>query len=135
MRYRLFLISIIFILAGCSIDTVSKKKVNISFDKKFTNKGFSLIYKDDLFEDKTLNKKLDERSLSIFHNTLKKNSTVKITNMLNNKIVIAKVEAQIPYPSFYNSVISSRIANEIELNPDEPYIEISLVTNNSSFKS
>ena len=37
------------------------------------------------------------------------------------------------YPSFFNSVVSTRIAKEIEINENEPYIEISEIVNNSSF--
>ena len=133
MQYRIFLITLFLFLTNCSIDNISKKKINISLEKKFTNKGFSLIYDEELFKNKIVNKKLDNRSLSIFHNTLKKNSTVKVTNISNNKIVLAKVSATTNYPIFFNSVISKRIANEIELDINEPYIEISLVSNSSSF--
>ena len=133
MQYRIFLITLFLFLTNCSIDNISKKKINVSLEKKFTNKGFSLIYDEKLFKNKIVNKKLDNRSLSIFHNTLKKNSTVKVTNISNNKIVLAKVSATTNYPIFFNSVISKRIANEIELDINEPYIEISLVSNSSSF--
>ena len=43
------------------------KKVNIDFSNKYKNAGFSLIYKEELDI-----KKLDNRSLTIFHKTLKK---------------------------------------------------------------
>ncbi len=133
MQFRLLTISLFILLTSCGVDTISKKKVVFNLDKKFSNKGFALIYNENLIEKKILTKKLDDRSLSILHNNLKKNSTIKITNMLNNKIVIANVAAKTSYPVFYNSVISNRIANELELDINEPYIEISLITNESSF--
>ena len=38
-------------------------------------------------------KKLDHRSLQIFHKTLKAKSQVKITNPLNNKSLIAEIKS------------------------------------------
>ena len=40
-----------------------------------------------------INKKIDNRSYLIFHKNLKRNSSVKITNLLNNKSIIAKVKS------------------------------------------
>ena len=35
---------------------------------------------------------MDDRSLSIYHKTLKRNSNIKITNLKNNKTIIVKVK-------------------------------------------
>ena len=78
-------------------------------------------------------KKLDNRSLKIFHKTLKKNSSVKLTNPLNNKSLIATVKTKDNFSNFYNSVISKRIAEILELDLNEPYIEITLISKNSTF--
>ena len=51
----------------------------------------------------------------IFQSNLKKNTDVKITNLLNNKSILAKVGAN-STSKFYNSVISKRIYDELELN-------------------
>ena len=99
----------------------------------YSNKGFALLYKDDLKKNKLLNKKIDERSLIIFQKNLKKNTSVKITNLLNNKTILAKVGSDSRYPNFYNSVISQRIFDELELNENEPYVEVSTVSENSTF--
>jgi len=66
-------------------------------------------------------------------NMKKKNTNVKITNLLNNKSLLAKVGVNSNYPRFYNSVISKRIYQELELDENEPYIEIVAVSNNSTF--
>ena len=129
LRNILFLICFIFIF-GC--DNYSKNdstKLNLKPDKKFRNTGFSLIYNDNLKL-----KKLDSRSLQIFHKSLKRNSLVKITNPLNNKSLIAEVKSnKVKFSNFYNSVITSRIAEALELNLNEPYIEITLISKNSTF--
>ena len=78
-------------------------------------------------------KKIDERSLIIFQEILKINTQVKITNILNNKSLIAKVGKKSSYPSFNNSVISKRIAKDLDLDLNEPYVEIIEIHKNTSF--
>ena len=132
MIYRIFLIFFaLLFLNGCKINS---SKIN--YDKKeftkYSNIGFTLIY--DNFESKSVvSKKLDDRSLLIFNNKLKKNSTVKITNLLNDKSIIAKVKSNANYPIFYNSVISKRISDELEISLEEPYIKIVYIPDNSVF--
>jgi len=134
MNYKNFLyIIIILFLTNCSTDTVNKKKVSYDFHKKFTSKGFTLIYSDDLLKNKIISKKIDQRGLIIFQRNLKKGTTVKITNILNNKTLIAKVGGDATYPNFNNSVITSRIAMVLEINTKEPYIEITSIPENSMF--
>jgi len=133
MNYKKLII-IFFFLSSCSTNNINKFK-----DKKtvhmqiYSNKGFALLYKDNLKKSKLLNKKIDERSLIIFQKNLKKNTSVKITNLLNNKSILAKVGSDSRYPNFYNSVISQRIFDELELNENEPYVEVSTVSENSTF--
>ena len=93
-------------------------------DNPFINKGFGLIYNDKFYNNLIISKKIDERSLVIFQKNLKKNTFVKITNILNNKSVIATVGIDADYPLFNNAVLSLRIADEIGLNENEPYVEI-----------
>ena len=79
-------------------------------------------------------KKLEERSLKIYHKSLKKRSIIKITNPENGKYLIAEVKSNKEnFSNFYNSILSLRIANELELDLSEPYIKIVLVAKNSTF--
>ena len=128
----IFYILISLILAGCSTNTVTKSKNNFKINL-YSNKGFALVYDDNLYKKKIISKKLDSRSLKIFQKNLKKNTTVKIRNMINEKTLIAKVGSKASYPSFNNSVISSRIAKELNLTQEEPYIEIISIPDNSMF--
>ena len=127
---------IIIFLLTCSCAT---NNINKSVDKKiihqqvYNNKGFALLYKEDLKKQKLINRKIDERSLIIFQKNLKRNTSIKITNLLNNKSILAKVGSNSKYPNFYNSVISQRIYDELELNENEPYVEISTISENSTF--
>ena len=103
---------------------------NYIFDRDYKNQGFALIYNEDLFTEK----KIDNNSLSIFHKKIKKNSFVKITNPFNDLSITAKVVSnKIEYPEFYNSVITQRIVEELSIDINEPYIDLSLISNDSTF--
>ena len=133
MHFKNFLHILIFLIfASCSSDTLTKSQIKLD-NSVYSNKGFALVYDDILYESKIISKKLDPRSLEIFQKNLKKNTMVKIKNMLNDKTLIVKVTSKASYPTFNNSVISSRIANELNLNLNEPYIEIVSIPENSMF--
>ena len=133
MNYKNFLIVFFFITSACSTFTITDSKIKSFKKKNFQNKGFTLLYSDMLFKNKIISKKMDNRGLVIFQKNLKKGTTVKIKNILNNKTIIAKVGNKSKYPIFNNSVISNRISKEIDLNLNEPYIEIIEILHNSSF--
>ena len=120
-------------LNNCTATTLTKNKISNSLDNPFINKGFSLIYDDKFYDNKIISKKIDERSLVIFQKNLKKNTIVKITNILNNKSVIGTVGSNADYPLFNNAVLSFRIADEIGLNENEPYVEILEVLEDAVF--
>ena len=70
----------------------------------------------------------------IYHKSLKRKSTVKITNPKNDKSLIAEVKSNNQkFSDFYNSVISKRIAEDLDLDFNEPLLEIALVSRNSTF--
>jgi len=133
MNYRILLILSIFFFNSCSINTTSVK-LDVKLSKSgFKNNGFALIYNDNLYKNKIISSKLENRELLIFQRNLKKGTVVKIKNNMNNKSIIAKVGKKSKYPFFNNSVITKRIASTIELDLDEPYVEITEILNNSSF--
>mgnify|MGYP001307742614 CR=1 FL=1 len=132
MNYKFFIIILFSLfLTSCeqSLQSISKKN-NIKVEKKYKNLGFALIYDGNL--DKI--KKIDDRSLDIYHKSLKRKSIVKITNPKNNKSLIANVKSnKVKFSDFYNSIISQRIAETLDLDIEEPYLEILLVSKNSTF--
>jgi len=131
MKFNIFVISFFFIFS-CTTYQADKKDELIIQDT-FSNKGFALLFEPSLKKNKKISKNIDSRSLIIFQKNLKKDTTVKITNLLNNKSIIAKVGSKANYPEFYNSVISERIFIELEINFVEPYVEIISLNNNSVF--
>ena len=112
MNYKILLILFFFFLIGCVQVPKQLDKSEIKLEKKYTNSGFALIFDESL--DKI--KKLDDRSLMIYHKSLKRKSTVKITNPKNSKSLIAEVKSNNQkFSDFYNSVISKRIAEDLNM--------------------
>ena len=132
MNYKfiiLFFLSL-FIFSCDQTVNYNSKKIDISRDYKYKNSGFALIYNDDLKKVK----RIEERSLDIYHKSLKKKSNVKIINPKNGKYLIATVKSnRVKFSNFYNSVLSLRIAEELELDFSEPFIQIILLSKNSTF--
>ena len=119
LKSIILLIFTLFIF-GCEQLPKSQSKLNLELQERYRNSGFALIYDDQLKNVK----KLEKRSLNIFHKTLKKRSVVKITNPNNGKYLIAEVKSnKVKFSNFYNSILSLRIAKELELDFKEPYIE------------
>ena len=134
MFYKNFLSLIIFvILANCTAGNLLENKPSVVIVNGYSNKGFALVYNEDLYKKKIINNKIDERSLIVFQKNLKVNSQVKITNILNNKSLIASVGKKSIYPSFNNVVLSIRIAEELDLDIDQPYVEVLEILENSIF--
>jgi len=130
MNYKILLILFSFFLISCVQIPDELNKNEIKLEKKYSNSGFALIY------DESLNKikKMDDRSLIIYHKSLKRKSTVKITNPKNDKSLIAEVKSNNQkFSDFYNSVITKRIAEDLDLDFNEPLLEITLVSRNSTF--
>ena len=134
MNYKSILIVFFIFLLGCEQNNLKKDVVNREIMSKYKNSGFALVYDPVLKKEKKISKKIDNKSLFIFHKNLKKNSFVKITNPINQKTVIAEVISnKVRFSDFYNSVITSRIADELSLNLNEPYIDLVLISQNSIF--
>ena len=117
-------------MISCTQVPIELNKTEVNFEKKYANSGFALIFDENLKKIK----KLDDRSLMIYHKSLKRKSTVKITNPKNGKYLIAEVKSNNQkFSDFYNSIISKRIAEDLDLDFDEPLLEIVLVSRNSTF--
>ena len=132
MKYKFYINFVFFLLLlNCNQSSYNKaKKIDISVESGYKNSGFALVYNDKLENIK----KLEPRSLDIYHKFLKKKSIVKITNPRNGKYLIAKVKSKrFKFSNFYNSILSLRIAEELELDLTEPFIEIVLLSKGSTF--
>ena len=131
MNYKILLIFLLSIfLTSCEQVSMKPDKIETKIDKKYSNSGFALIFDENVKKIK----KLDDRSLMIHHKSLKRKSAVKITNPKNGKSLIAEVKSNNQkFSDFYNSVISKRIAEDLDLDFNEPLLEIVLISRNSTF--
>ena len=131
---KILTVFLILFLTACKQIDDDKKVINYSNYLKYSNTGFTLVYDEQLKKDNKISKKIDDRALVIFHKKIKKNSFVKITNPVNNKSIIAKVISNnAQFSDFYNSVITTRIANELSIDLNEPYVDLVLISENSTF--
>ena len=128
-----FLIIFFLFFVNCSSVNNTLNKQKLILNDGFSNKGFAMVYDQKYFDEGIISKKIEERSLIIFQKNLKINTQVKVTNLSNNRSLIASVGKNSSYPLFNNSVLSKRIANELDLDPNEPYIEILEIIENSIF--
>ena len=98
MNYKIFILLLLFTFS-CTNQNLSQKKTSsdIIFHK-YSNNGFTLIYSDELFKKKIINKKLNDRELFVFQKNLKKNTPVKITNLLNNGEFSATINISLYLP-------------------------------------
>ncbi len=113
---------------------LEQKSSKFIFDRDYRNQGFTFIYNENLYKEKKISQKIDNRSLHIFHKKIRKGSFVKIINPTNKKNVIAQVVSNDAiFSDFYNSVITQRIVDELSLNSKEPYIDLLLISNESTF--
>ena len=129
MKFKHLLIIFILIVGCNQYKSNIPNKGEIIKEKKYKNTGFALVYNENLDI-----KKLNNRSLEIYHKNIKKNSFVKITNPTNERSLIAKVKSnRVNFSNFYNSVITHRIVKILKLDTNEPYIEIVLISKNSTF--
>jgi len=130
MIYRILLI-FVFFLSACVNGTYQSNKAVI--EETPTEKGFVLIYEESLKKDKIVRKKIKNDELQVIHNKIKKNSFINIFNPINSKSLKAKVIAKDNYPGIYRLVVSKKIAEILELDLNNPYVEFSEIKKNKTF--
>ena len=99
----------------------------------YSSNGFALIYEDDLYLQKVINKKINNEEIKVMHNLLKTNTPIKIINPVNSRVIETKIYKKADYPKIFNIVVSKKIASILELDFDNPYVEIIEVKKNKTF--
>ena len=71
MNYKIIIIFFFFFIVSCANQNYSNKKKSESIIyNKYSNNGFTLVYTEDLYKNKTVNKKLNDRDLFVFQMNL-----------------------------------------------------------------
>ena len=128
----ILLIVFIHTLTSCADYNVNKAKQRIE-KQYYSSKGFALVYNDDLYKQKVINKKINNEDILVMHSFLKINTPIKIINPYNSKIIETKIYRKASYPKIFNSVISKKIALVLELDFNNPYVEIIEIKKNKTF--
>ena len=111
---------------------IIKKKTKV-VEPIYSSKGFALIYEDSTFYRKIVDKKLNNDQDYVLHSFLKNNTLVNISNPLNSKSLTAKVRKTIEYPSIYKVVITKKMAEILDLDINNPYVEVLTTKKNDKF--
>jgi len=99
----------------------------------YSSSGFALIYNDNLYENKVVNKKVNNDQILLLHSALKRNTLVRITNLKNSKSLDTKIHKNAKYPKIFNVLISKKIASILDLDVENPYVEIIELKKNKTF--
>jgi hypothetical protein len=129
---KILTLSCIIILYSCadytSIDQKKKKEKHY-----YSSNGFALIYSDDLYTHKILNKKINNEDIKVMHNLLQTNTAIRIINPANLKVIETKIYKKTDYPKIFTIVVSEKIASILELDLDNPFVEVTEVKKNKTF--
>ena len=99
----------------------------------YSSKGFALIYDNSVFESKIVDKKLSNSQNYVLHPFLNNNTLVIISNPFNSKSITAEIRKTINYPLIYNIVITKKMADKLELDINNPYVEVLSIRENDKF--
>jgi len=133
MKFNLSYIYIFVFLFSCTQDMKIMKKPSKIEEPTYSSKGFALIYDNSVFESNIVDKKLNNNQNYVLHPFLKNNTLVSISNPFNSKSLTAKIRKTINYPSIYNIVITKKMADKLELDINNPYVEVLSIRKNDKF--
>ena len=68
-----------------------------------------------------------------FASFFKNNTLVSISNPFNSKSLTAKIKKTIKYPLIYNIVITKKMADKLDLDINNPYVEVLSIKKNDKF--
>ena len=126
------LLSCVFLIVSCADyknERLSQKKEK----KYFSSKGFALIYEDDFYKQGIVSKRMNNDQISAMHSLLKRNTLVRIINPSNSKFVETKISKKSYYPKIFNVVVSKKVAEILELDFSNPYVEFIEIKKNKTF--
>ena len=117
-------------MSGC----VTQQSNNIKERKFYSSLGFALIYDDNIFKNGEVDRKMaNNDEIAVMHTLLKTNTPVKIINPETSKFIETKIFKRANYPKLFNIVLSKRVATILELDTENPYVEVLEIKKNKTF--
>jgi hypothetical protein len=129
---KIICLFVILILTNCANYKVDKSKIELE-KKLYSSSGFALIYDDALYSQGIVSKRLANDEIAVMHSVIKRNADIKIINPLTLKEITTRVFKRADYPKIFNIVISRKMAEELELDFDNPYVEVIQLKKNATF--
>jgi len=139
---KIILLYFILLLTSCvnyKNDMSSQKKEK----KYYSLNGFALIYEEGLYEqggidkkfnnNKIVDNKLNNEQIIAMHSSLTKNTLIQIINPETSKVVDTTIFRRANYSKIFNIVLSKKIVTILELDIDNPYVEIFEIKKNKTF--
>ena len=130
---KTFLLLIFVSLAYSCADYKVNKKSESKAKQYYSLSGFALVYEDNLYMQKVINKKINNEDIRAMHDLLRINTPIKVINPANLKFIETKIYRRAKYPKIFNIVISQKIASILELDLNNPYVEIIEIKKNKTF--
>ena len=128
---KIIIFCFLLILLSCA---EHKRDIKNRVEKKhYASTGFALIYDDKIYEQGILKTKLKNDEIMSLHSILKRNTLIRIVNPNNSKVIETKVSKKATYPQIFNIVISKKIAEILELDSENPYVEVYELKKNKKF--
>jgi hypothetical protein len=118
----------LFFLVSCS-----SNYTKLDNRKPFNSTGLAYIYNIEDYENKIIQKKLNNEQLQISHKDLRIGTLIKLINPKTKESLVLKNTKRIQYPEFYKILITKPVAVKMNINSELPLIEILEVKKNKSF--
>ena len=100
-------ISTLYSCADYGVKDSMKKKERLYY----SSSGFALVYENNLYLQKVVNKKINNEDIKAMHSLLKTKTPIKIINPANSKVIETKIYKKANYPKIFTIVISEKIAS------------------------
>ena len=130
---RIILLLVFLLKLNACADYKTTRTTQKDEKQYYSSSGFVLIYEDSLYKKKIVNRKLDNDGLLVMHSILKKNTPIKIINPDNSNTIETKIYKKANYPKIFNMVINQKIASILELDINNPFVEIIEIKKNKTF--
>ena len=122
-------VATLYSCADYSVKDGMKKKER----QYYSSSGFALIYDDNLYLQKVVNKKINNEEIMVMHNLLKSNTPIRIINPANSKAIETEIYKKANFPNIFTIVVSEKIALILELDLNDPLVEVTELKKNKTF--
>ena len=135
MNLSRIIFSLICVITLYSCADYSVYNVNKSKEKQYySSSGFALVYEDSLYKQKIVNRKINNNEdIKVMHSLLKTNTPIKIINPNNSKFIETRIYKKANYPKIFTIVVTEKIASILELDLDNPLVEVIEIKKNKTF--